>query len=97
MRSLLVDVLAGHRLTRLVTEDVITAPMRQKIFTKHPPKEESWSYVLTCPWCASVWVGFGIAVFRKFFPEVWNPVAEALAISSAAGLITERQANHGSL
>lgn len=97
MRSLLVDVLAGHRLTRLVTEDVITAPAREKIFKKYPPTEDRWSYALTCPWCTSMWLGLGIAVFRKFFPEVWNPVAEALAISSAAGLIAERQATHGSL
>jgi len=97
MLSLLVDVLAGHRLTRLVTEDVITAPVREKIFAKYPPTEDRWSYALTCPWCASIWIGGGIALFRKFFPEVWNPVAEMLAISSATGLIAERQAEHGSL
>lgn len=97
MRSLLVDVLAGHRLTRLVTEDVITSPLREKAFAKKAPTEDSWTYLLTCPWCASMWIGLGIAIFRKFFPEVWNPVAEALAVSSATGLIAERQANHGSL
>jgi len=97
MRNLLVDVLAGHRLTRLVTEDTITSPIRQKIFAKHPPTEDAWSYALTCPWCSSVYIGFGIAALRRFYPQVWNPVAEALAISSAAGLITERQANNGSL
>lgn len=95
MRDLLVDVLAGHRLTRLVTEDVITAPMRQKIFKKYPPTEDSWSYALTCPWCASIWLGALIALARRFFPEVWNPAAELLAISSATGLISERQAANG--
>lgn len=97
MRSFIVDVLAGHRLTRLVTEDVITKPLRNKIFEKHPPTEESWSYLLTCPWCAGIWIGLGIAAARKFYPRVWNPLAEALAISSAAGLIQEREANNGSL
>lgn len=97
MRSFIVDVLAGHRLTRLVTEDVITAPLRQKIFAKHPPTEESWSYALTCPWCASVWIGLGIAVLRRCAPTLWEPLAEALATSSVVGLITERQAANGSL
>lgn len=97
MRSFLVDVLATHRVTRLVTEDVITQSARQKIFEKYPPNEDSWSYALTCPWCASIWIGAGVAFARKFYPRVWNPVAELLAFSSAAGLIQEREANNGSL
>lgn len=94
---MLIDVFAGHRLTRLVTEDVITSPIREKIFKKYPPTQESWSYALTCPWCASIWLSFGIVIFRRVFPEVWNPIAEGLALSSAASLITERQAVNGSL
>jgi hypothetical protein len=97
VRDLLVDALACFRLTRLVTEDVVTQPFRQKIFDKHPPTEESWSYVLTCPWCASIWVGGGIALLRKFYPQAWNPAAEMLAFSAAVGLVAEREANHGSL
>lgn len=97
MRSFLVDVLAGHRLTRLVTEDTITAPLREKIFKKYPPTEDSWSYVFTCAWCTSLWIGLGVTAARKLYPRVWNPLAEALAISSAAGLIQEREASNGSL
>jgi hypothetical protein len=90
--DLLVDVLACHRATRLVVEDAITKPLREKIFKKYPPHEESWSYVFTCPWCTSVWIGAGIVAARAIAPKAWDPVARLLALSSATGLIMERVA-----
>lgn len=92
MLDLLVDVLACHRATKLVVEDVITAPLRNKIFAKKPPTEDSWTYLLTCPWCASIWIGAGIVAARTVAPKAWDPVAKALALSSATGLIAERVA-----
>lgn len=90
MKDLLVDVLATYRLTRLVVEDVITAPVREKIFEKYPPTEDKWSYALTCPWCASVWIGAGVMIARKVAPSAWDPVAKGLAASAATGIISER-------
>lgn len=97
MRDFFVDALATFRLTRLLTEDVITSPVREKILKKYPPTEESWSYALTCPWCASVWAGLGVMAARRMFPAGWDAVATGLAASAVTGLVSERQANHGSL
>lgn len=97
MRSFIVDVLATHRLTRLVTEDVFTSRVRQRIFKRYPPTEDSWSYALTCEWCTSVWTGLLVAGLREAFPRAWPPVANALAASSLVGLAAERQGAHGAL
>ncbi len=90
MITFLKDALATYRLTRLVVDDVITAPIREQIFEKHPPHDRSWSYALTCPWCASIWIGLGVAASRALVPKVWDPVASGLAASAVAGIISER-------
>lgn len=90
MLDLLVDVFACHRVTKLVVEDVVTQPLRQKIFDKKAPTEDSWTYIFTCPWCASIWIGAGIVAARTVAPKAWDPVARLLALSSATGLIAER-------
>lgn len=97
MRDLLVDALACHRLTRLVTEDVIFNKWRAKIYEKWPPTEDKWSYVLTCPWCASVWLAGGIVAARSLFPKAWTPAAKLLALSSLTGLVMERESSNGSI
>ncbi len=90
MITLLKDCLATYRVTRLVVDDVITAGVREKIFEKYPPHDRSWSYALTCMWCASIWVGLGVVAARKAAPTVWDPVASALGASAVTGLMSER-------
>ncbi len=90
MIILLKDSLATYRLTRLVVEDVIAAPVREKIFEKYPPHDRSWSYVLTCSWCASVWIGLGVAILRVAAPKLWDPIASGLTASAVTGVISER-------
>lgn len=97
MLAFLVLVLAAHRLARLLTEDTITAPLRRKIFDRFPPHETSLSYVLTCAWCCTIWTAFGSVVVARLFPDVWSVVGLGLAVSAVAGLIFERQAEHGSI
>jgi len=46
--------------------------------------------LVTCTWCASVWVGFGAVLARAYVPRVWAPVARALAFSSLAGWGTSK-------
>lgn len=97
MRDFIVDALAAYRLTRLATSDTITAPLRNKILQKYPPTETSPSYALTCDWCAGVWAGLGVAAARRVAPGLWDVVGAGLAAAAVAGLISERQAEHGSL
>lgn len=52
-----------------------------------PPKLAT---LVTCPWCAGVWVAFGVAIARRLAPRSWAFVAEALALAAAAGLASER-------
>jgi hypothetical protein len=47
-----------------------------------PPKLATF---ITCPWCTSVWLSFGVVVLRWKAPRLWGPVARALAFSQLAG------------
>lgn len=91
MLDFLLDALATQRLTRLAIEDVITQPLRDAIFEKHPPHAKSPSYILTCHHCSSMWIGFGVAAARTIAPKAWRPLSYALALSSVTGLIEERR------
>lgn len=107
--ALLVDAVAAYRLTKLVTDDVITAPIRDRIVeaayeragvTIERTSGETWSDVaigdenapkiatlVTCRWCAGVWIGAGVVAARRLAPRAWQPVAEALSLAAAAALI----------
>lgn len=43
--------------------------------------------LVTCRWCSGVWVAVAVVALRRLAPRWWAPVAEALAISSAAPLL----------
>lgn len=94
--DLVVDALAVHRLTRMVIEDRVPLGwLRSSIVRRAYAKRENDAtggqpYVvelLSCPWCMSVWVAFGVAVVRRFVPRVWRPLAQVLAASSVTGLL----------
>lgn len=90
-----VDGLAVFRITRLVIEDDITAPLREKV--RHAAMREvddpglaaKLNTLLSCPWCVGMWVAFGVVAARRVAPQVWGPLATALALSAATGLIAE--------
>lgn len=124
MTRLLVDALAVYRLSRLVTRDVLTRGLREKVIERaylsqgarwgacedglevHRPGKllviaSRWDEVpgaddappklaslISCSWCSSVYLAFGAVVARRLFPRLWAPVAEALAFSAVAGLVS---------
>lgn len=45
--------------------------------------------LVTCPWCASIWLAAGVVVARRLAPSIWDPIARLLALSEAAGLAAE--------
>lgn len=47
--------------------------------------------LVTCPWCAGMWVALGVAVARRVAPRSWRVLAEALAMSAVTGLIASRE------
>lgn len=89
MLSFISDALATHRLTKLVIDDKITEDVRNKVWEKYPP-DTKVGYLISCPWCVSIYVGVGVAVLRQVAPGAWNPLSRALAASSITGLIEEK-------
>lgn len=86
----LVDALATHRLTKLMVDDYITEPLREKVYEKFgDPEDSKISYLAACPWCVSIYVGIGVVAARTIAPKAWRPLAYALAFSSVTGLIEE--------
>lgn len=84
-----VDALATARITRLITRDtILRVPRNRLIRSEH----EVGAEFITCPWCVSVWIGFGVLAARRVAPRVWGPVAVALACSEVAGVIAEEYA-----
>lgn len=51
-----------------------------------PPK---LAFLVTCPWCAGMWVALGVVVVDRVAPRPWRSLRRALAMSAAAGLIAE--------
>lgn len=88
-RDLVVGAVATYRAARLVTEDEITRPVRERVL--------EWSdggrvgYLITCPWCSSVWAGGLLAVGLTVAPRATRAVAAALAWSAAAGYLSAKE------
>lgn len=117
MSELIIAALATHRLTRLVTQDTITRPLRVRIIrwayhkpadgTHYPVEwtEAEWDQAphddddapklaafIVCPWCVSAYASIIVVCMRRRFPQAWSPIATALALSSATGLLARLEA-----
>jgi hypothetical protein len=84
------DILAAHRLTRLIVDDEITAGIRGRWLDRHDPATSRLGYLATCPWCAGFWVSVAVVAARTAAPRAWAPVADVLALSDAVGLLHTR-------
>lgn len=126
--ELVVDGVAGYRLTRLVTADTITLPLRgrvirwayereirkrrlprrspvgdrvRQVLEEAPDAWRVWhemaidasvpppalAKLVTCRWCAGMWVGFGVTAARQLAPRLWRPLAYALNVAAAGVLV----------
>jgi hypothetical protein len=47
------------------------------------------TYLVNCPWCASVWLAVGVAIARRVAPLPWRLAARVLAGSAVAGALGE--------
>lgn len=79
--TFLIDALAVYRLTRLLTRDKLTEKLRAKM------EELSLGYLSTCPWCISPYIAVGVVAARRH--RWWGPIAEVLAFSAVAGIVSE--------
>lgn len=43
--------------------------------------------LVTCRWCAGMWIALAVVAARRLFPRAWSPLAEGLAFSAGAALL----------
>jgi hypothetical protein len=51
---------------------------------KDPPRLAT---LVTCRWCAGIWIAAGVSAARMVAPRAWRPVARGLALSAGAVLL----------
>ena len=80
---------AAHRITRLLTADDITAPIRHILstrFASHP----HLTYLLDCPWCVGFWVSAVlILTLDTWFLPIPLPPLTIAAVSSVVGIVAK--------
>lgn len=90
------DFLATYRLTTLIKDDKLLEDFRRGVFQRfgEPDGEDGHklSYLVTCPWCLSVYFGAVAVLARRKWPRAWAPVAKALTFSAMTGLLAEKRA-----
>jgi hypothetical protein len=81
-------VLTVARLTRIVTDDDLTAPLRARIAARTGP-DSGWTTLVTCPWCSGWWLAWPVAVAVILWPtnRVILVGLLACAASMAVGLL----------
>jgi hypothetical protein len=47
--------------------------------------------LITCRWCAGMWIAAGVVGARTLAPRAWSPLATTLALSAAATLIARAE------
>lgn len=80
---LLLDAAATFRLTRLVTTDDILDRPRVALTSR----SDFLDRLLSCAWCASIWVAATVVALRAGAQGLWDPVAKVLAFSAVAGVL----------
>jgi hypothetical protein len=84
--SLLTDIAATYRLTKLVLDDRITEDLRYAIQARFP-RDSKIAYFVGCPWCVSIWAGAVIFTLRKVNPTGADIVSGLLAASAVTGVV----------
>lgn len=83
--------LATYRITRLIIRDEIFTRPRNFFWKKFPPEKSLLGYLLTCPWCISIWVASIIQISSIIVPEATYAVGAVFALSAIAGLLTAHE------
>lgn len=88
----LITVGAIVRLTRIVTADYITAPIRDRL-TERWGEDAKRSYLLTCDYCASVYVAPIVATVAVLWGDNRVVIIGLLALTASfvAGIIAAHE------
>jgi hypothetical protein len=94
---LLIYALAVARVTGLIVADAITEPIRDWIIARlddAPGSAGEWvATLITCPWCAGMWVSLVAAPLVWFWGD--SPVMLIPALALAFSQVTGATANLG--
>lgn len=93
--------LSTARLTRLVTADQLTEPLRRRVIQR-VQEGGHLEYLVSCAWCASVWIGFPVALaltpwlagalhVHGLLAALALVYGQALAYSQVTGLLASRE------
>ena len=85
MIPVLLTVLAVARVTRLITRDVITDPVRTPVVRRLVARnaDSKIAYLIMCDWCASMYIGAAAAGAWYAWGETMPYMAVTLALSSS--------------
>lgn len=85
--SLLLDIIAVYRITKLIIDDDIMNEFRQMVWKRYPADSTKIGYLITCPWCTSIWAGIAVFTLRKVDPNFTDYLSSILASSAVAGAL----------
>lgn len=49
--------------------------------------------LITCRWCAGMWIAAGVTVARLVAPKAWEPLSRGLALSAGAVLLSRLESD----
>jgi hypothetical protein len=77
----------GRALGRRPDDAALLAGTAQEVVDSldDPPKS---ARLITCRWCAGMWIAGGVVAARRLAPRGWDPVSRALALSGVAVLVS---------
>ena len=78
---------ATARLTRVVTADYITRGPREWVI-RRAGEESKLAYLITCDWCASIYVALVVAGLMQIDHPAVTVIAAALTASHVTGIAT---------
>lgn len=81
---LLLAIGASWRVARLLTVDQIAQPFRDRVVAR-AGLASNWAYLVTCPWCMSIWTSPPIVAAAVVWPT--NRVVLVALASLTASLV----------
>jgi uncharacterized membrane protein HdeD (DUF308 family) len=84
-----VNILAVHRVCRLIARDTLLMRPRERIAEKY---HGALVTLMLCMWCLAFWIAAIVVCLTAWSAtrDVWLVVASILAISDAVGFLSER-------
>lgn len=102
VQDLLILTLGTHKLSRTLTKDAVTSPLRapftryagtggpaevQEEVRKQSPLRHSLGELLTCPFCLDMWVATGFAIGLVFAPRFTRLIAGVFSALAGADFL----------